>query len=495
MLADFTKARPGVAFKNGKFYRFEARRIVVVRAWPEPMAWYRTPKRGWRGTRKWADDVLIDCFRNLERVACKPEPLEEFKLLPRMVEELTAEGYTPEMMEDRRVFLWKSYEKAWREQTECVRPFIEQIPADIRTLIAPHRYRAWHLLTLFARCPGAVELYRANPALAFALSGHWLYREHRVSNPLRAARGLVRRKQREILAWMGFPGTKSVQRIFKKIAVAELHPAALRDMKAALRDPERHKVLSHLPVITPEVLSLVNDKADFERLSMRFFMEMLEDVAEAKGIRRILRDTMRMDQQRGGGYVPNSIRSIRRLREVHDDLARPLRGAILARDREFPKPPYAGTAYLLPMTTMHELIREGNEMRHCVASYGDMISEGKYYVYRVLKPVRATLGIVWRRGRWRIDELQGPGNSMLSRHDREAIVDAFYEGTCVRAGRDPEEEEIVQERCEPAPRDETLEPLPWVPCDRGGHPLLMFSESSKAAVATIRSIFASVSAA
>jgi len=496
MFTEFTRTRPGVAFKNGKFYRFESKRIVVIRAWPEPMAWYRTPKRGWKGTRKWADDVLIECFRNLEQVQPKPEPLEAFALPPQIAEELKGESYTAEMLEDRRIFLWKVQQKAWKEQTECVRPFIEQIPADIRSLVAPHRYRAWHLLSLFARCPGAVDLYRSNPALAFALSGHWLYRDHRVTHPLRAARSLVCKRQREILAWMGFPGTKSVQRIFQKMAVAELHPAALQEMKAALRDPARHKVLSHLPEITPAVLALVLDEKNFPRVGMRLLLEMLEDDAAARGVRRLLRDAVRMDEQRGGGFMPGEIQSIRRLRDMHDNLVRCTNRIHLSKNRTFPEPPYAGTADIQPITTLHALLDEGIQMRHCVASYRDLITSGEYYVYRVLSPVRATLGVVWRRSRWRIDQLQGFANTVVPRHDREAVINAFYEGTCVRAGMKLEEGESgSHEACEAESRDVPVEPVPWVPCDQTGHPVLMFSEDSKAAVATIRAVFADTSAA
>jgi len=48
----FAKTREGVAFKNGKFCSFSSRRIIVIRAWPDPRAWFKSPKKGWRGTKK-----------------------------------------------------------------------------------------------------------------------------------------------------------------------------------------------------------------------------------------------------------------------------------------------------------------------------------------------------------------------------------------------------------------------------------------------------------
>ena len=497
MKAELQFARPGVSFKNGKLYDFSTRRIVVLRGWPEPMAWVKTPKRPWRGTRKWADEALVAFFRRLDEPARRPAPLETYVLAPGTIAIIQADGLdiSPEALEEHRIKDWKSREAAWKERTTCIEPFSEQIPAEIRALIAPLQHRAWHLLCMFARCPGAVDLFRSNPALAFALSGHWFYREHRVSNPIRATRRLVYKRQRDILAWMGFPGTKSVQQMFRKIPIDHLHPALLKRLQGALLDPRRGKVLAHLPALPPEVLSLVVHDDYFDRLSMRFFMEMLENRAAARDVRWLLRDTLRMNHQIGGGDVPARFHSLRRLREMHDDLVAPVNDIMLTRKIDFPEPPYVGTDAIVPLCTLKDLVEEGIQMRHCVAAYANRVAGGAYYVYRVLKPVRATLAIFWYKNHWECSQLMGFGNLMLARADREAILTEFFDGVCVRGAikSTPDEREDwavgVEAQADPVPFDEAIPPEPWVPCDRDGHPLLVFSDAARSAVETIRTVF------
>lgn len=494
-LPAFIKPRIGVAFKSGKFYDFSERRIVVIRAWPDPMAWVKTPKRPWKGTRKWADVAMVSCFRRGQRPALQPPPLDDFKLTPGAMEDHKADGLTADEIEKHRILKWKMHQNTWREDLACVQPFIEQIPAEIRAIIAPLHHRAWHMLTMLARCPGALDLSRSNPALAFALSGHWFFREKRVTNPLRSTRALVYRRQRDILAWLGFPSTKSTQRIFQKIEINELHPVTLLRMRKALQDPACRKVLTHLPVIKPEVLKLVVIPELFARVSMRFLHELSASDGRLHGLIRIFYDTIRMDRLHGGGHLPACFHSIHRMHQAHDDLTARGNRIALSRNLIFPDPPYAGSEHCQPIRTLNELVREGEQMRHCVASYEDLIVNGSYYVYRVLQPVRATMAIRWRGNCWMVHEVEGFANSLLSASHVDQIVDSFFEGTCLRGplpSSGPRSLPSMAETHDEDPRGiecAVCDPPPWVPCDNTGQPLLLFSPAVRNAADTIRSVF------
>jgi len=50
--------RLGESYKNGKLYIFDSRRILVVRPWPKPMAWYKTAKKSWKPTRRYPNDLI-----------------------------------------------------------------------------------------------------------------------------------------------------------------------------------------------------------------------------------------------------------------------------------------------------------------------------------------------------------------------------------------------------------------------------------------------------
>jgi hypothetical protein len=167
-----------------------------------------------------------------------------------------------------------------------------------------------------------------------------------------------------------------------------------------------------------------------------------------------------------------------------------------SRNLDFPPPPYAGTADLEPIRTLKELVEEGEQMRHCVASYADRIAGGSYYVYRVLKPIRATLAISWHGNRWMASELQGFGNALLRSVDFDGIVNSFFEGVCLRgptAKSTDDEEGVISavDLVDLSFDSDIAAPPPWVPCDAVGHPLLLFSPASRATAETIRAVFTS----
>ena len=94
------------------------------------------------------------------------------------------------------------------------------IPAEIRQIVHHFPERQWHMLSFLARCgEAAYDLTAANPALAFALASNWVYHCPPVRRPPRAARALLQRgkKQRDVLVWLVFPGTKAARKMLVKV--------------------------------------------------------------------------------------------------------------------------------------------------------------------------------------------------------------------------------------------------------------------------------------
>lgn len=60
---------------------------------------------------------------------------------------------------------------------------------------------------------------------------------------------------------------------------------------------------------------------------------------------------------------------------------------------EYPPPPLLGTPGIIPITNSKDLVLEGKTQHLCVGSYHRAICGGRYYVYRIMKPERATLGL------------------------------------------------------------------------------------------------------
>ena len=121
----------------------------------------------------------------------------------------------------------------------------------------------------------------------------------------------------------------------------------------------------------------------------------------------------RVNPQRG---TPQ-FQSIARLREVHDEVSVEYlrREDHCPREVRFPNPPLRGTAEIVPIRTLTELIEEGRAQSNCVATHAERIQSRYTFIYRVLKPERATLSIVrCADGDWAIGELKRHSNARVS---------------------------------------------------------------------------------
>jgi len=90
----------------------------------------------------------------------------------------------------------------------------------------------------------------------------------------------------------------------------------------------------------------------------------------------------------------------------------------------YPKPPFPGTKWILPVTHSHILQRESREMHHCVVTYEKEIMQGQVAVYVVLHPQRATLGLQKNRDdTWRILDFRLPFNRWPRYESRRMVED------------------------------------------------------------------------
>ncbi len=378
--------RPGFSYKDGKLYRFELRRIVVLAPWPDPRAWYRTPARNWQPTRRHADGVLCDLSLALPSTPPGPDrPASDQQI---------AAGY------------------------------VAAIPEAVRHELVTLRERRWQVMNLCARVPNGLELYRCNPGLAFCLANNWGFHRPVVAQPYRAARSLVRRKQREIARWLGFPATDAAVRILAKIEPPALTVKAMVFLRQALADVQLARVLGHLEVVNDDVLQMVSRKWLRPRLTPQLLVEASCDAAReitrgASAV-RMLEDTLVLAQRLAGHEVPRQFTRLVQLRDVHDRLALIYNEEVAELDLRrydgvtLPPPPFLGTADIVPLESAASVIHEGLAMNHCVGTYVDRVLNGSVFLYRVPRPVPATLAITrGLDGRWGPGELRGPRNAPI----------------------------------------------------------------------------------
>ena len=85
----------------------------------------------------------------------------------------------------------------------------------------------------------------------------------------------------------------------------------------------------------------------------------------------------------------------------------------------FPEPPDPGNEHIKPIRDSRELACEGMSQHHCVASYHQRILAGRYYVYSVTAPERATLGVkLAANGEMTMDQLKLRYNGQPSAETR-----------------------------------------------------------------------------
>lgn len=394
----------GQAFKDGKLYCFEPRRILVASPWPNLLAWVKTPCRPWRPTCRFADREIMD------------------RLFPREKEPelLTPEGpLAPLAEEDERI------------NREIVRrhgafvSFFDAIPEAERLEALRFRERRWYLLNLFARCPGGLDLSNSNPALAMALACNRAFHRPGVQRPYRAARSLLPRPQRDILAWLGFPATEPVRRILRKIHPKALTVTRLLTLRKRLEDPALVKLLAHLPIIHDGILHVVNIPRYRALATSTFLGDLARNPPEHDWgvmLAQPLWETEACCGLLDVSFELPPLRSLDAFFEFHQSIAARMgEGDARRFAPRLPVPPFPGVPGIEPITSTAELFREGGEMEHCVASHIVGIQNGREAIYRITEPIRATLSLLHSGEGWRIGQVSGYRNAKVPEEVRAGI--------------------------------------------------------------------------
>ena len=430
--SDFKEGRWGLSFKNGKLYEFTDTHVLVMKGWPDPRAWFKQRSHGWIPTRKWADAL----FSQPEFLDKDPAPVKP----PR-----------PFVLPDGQMILPGIVipEERWarRDYSDYVArmAFVSLIPEEIRREVRAYSDRRWHVMSLLARCPGALDLSHSSPALLFAMASNWAFHKPAVTQPIRAARSLVWKKQKAIQEWLGFPGTEPVRRLLAKITPEAVNVEGLLYLREALGNSVCPKLLSHLPTLNRAAIMMAADRRTMAHVTPRLLEDVLEqssakvvceEADERQDLYRLMLDTVRMAEIMDWEKCPKMFSSVKRIQALHDELAPKMDAKRLKKynipDR-FSDPPFRGTEHIIPLKTPEEMFREGYLQKNCVGSHVVSVARGCEYVYRVEQPVRATLAVVFRAGSWVADEFLKACNEPVDPETRRTTFTALFRSRRVAA--------------------------------------------------------------
>ena len=381
---------PGFRFKDGKLYVFTEDGVMLLETWPVLRALRKNEDRPW--------EEFTPTFRVVQPYRprkVKPSPQLELNLGPVATK-------PPELS------LAQQRKRAFDQ-------FRFSLPRTVAARAEKFQSRQWALLRLFQARPETLEFAEQNPALCFALANYRCFLRASLADAVKVSA----LRQRDIAGWLGFPSTEGIARILAKLKPESASVELLNPLRDALQDADCAKTLAHLPELNTGVVAIAADP----RLRAAVTPKLLHEVAEVPSEKyladtaSLIRDTLRMFFRVHPERGRPQFQSVARVREMHDEISTHyLRIEDLSLTAlRFPRPPLRGTDDIVPICTVEELVAEGRGQDNCVATYAERIQSRHTYIYRVLKPERATLSIVrGPDGDWQVRELQRRSNSGVS---------------------------------------------------------------------------------
>jgi len=290
------------------------------------------------------------------------------------------------------------------------------IPEPIRNNIHKFRHIDFALLYMTSHYHYAYELFISHPNLFWLLlceAKQEKWTEDKLVNVI----GLPRKT---ILAECGLPATKASVRLLAKFNF-ERYDMTSRAIIKRVYTLKSYERLNHHQMINLKLAKLM---VRHPVLIRQTFIHSLKEDDWNDHISTTLNDVFKLAGKLEQMNIIKDIcacKSNSDLILLHDKLTRQLyrrmeqQAYINKFNVDYSPPPLVGTDTIIPVTNGLDLIKEGKEQRNCVATYHNDIVKREYYVYRVLAPERATLGLILAYGQKpKLDQLYLKRNKEVS---------------------------------------------------------------------------------
>jgi len=402
-----SQIRPGIAFRDGKLFIFGNSQILVIKQWPHIRAWRKTLRHGWHTWRPQLNPRLVRLQEPRFKSTCTLDLADQIG--DRAVRSFSIDDWIRYKMLRQRRFA----EAAWR--------FSESIPHEVRCAVRSFEQSHYEVLQALATVDHGIELYRSNPALFYALVRNDQFLAEPPRARLAACRRWILHKQHHIAAWLGFPSdvSKVCVRILSKFPSRDVRIHRLWWLRRMLADPELRKLFVFAPRIDATVIGFVWDARELLHPMLAAKLAYRMETKALFETRLIVRDTIRMWRLLERPWPPaKKICGINAFDDLHDELWRSCERRVSAAGLSvrFAEPPLSEWPDIELLGTTKEIIAEGEQMDHCVASYIPEMTSGEKAIllYRVLWPERATLRLSKIGEKWQIAELRCQRNQASS---------------------------------------------------------------------------------
>jgi hypothetical protein len=291
--------------------------------------------------------------------------------------------------------------------------FIKHIPKHVRSRILSFNYLQTTMLQLSARSEKALELLNDSPILLWLIAEKY----HNRDWSLEKCDIILGKKRKSILKEILGTGTKADVKFLKNIKLMHGEQDELHVIKTAILEGKQLGYLKHWHAIPIQVIALLQR---FPNLSEAAFLKVIADklydriadgISDSYRICKLWDDIYHMGSALRIENLPavlNQAKSLDALLNIHDRWMERLhrKEIIISKGETFRKPPIPGNDDIFPVLTFEDLLAEGKLMHHCVGGYVNKINSGSTYIYRVLRPERATLEITGHGRHARIGEFR-----------------------------------------------------------------------------------------
>lgn len=235
---------------------------------------------------------------------------------------------------------------------------------------------------------------------------------------------LLTLRRADILQQLGFPGSKSLARLIRRISLSQLLPWELQDIDKVLRNSDYLALLRHHPSLHLNHLRLLLRQREPLWPGILNLVDEHSSALDISWVSRMTRDTLNMAGRNERVFA--GIASRQALQALHDRLVQrfnrehgndpeatraALASQLALEHGDYPAQPVAVSHGIEPLVSWLELLEEGATMHHCVGSYEIPVASGEVFVYRMLEPERLTISLEHRNNRWVVGEVRGYCNA------------------------------------------------------------------------------------
>lgn len=315
------------------------------------------------------------------------------------------------------------------------------IPRGVREAVRPFAAVQFLLMRCLKMERRLEEILHSNPALVLCAAHHF-----QSTFGVRAPAGdlveILMKPRRQICALALGLDTGAVVKLLAGIRLDSYDEAAVRKIRDSLYYRESVRALRRLRRLTPEMLEAAAQSPDLvgatcvRRTMSNTALDSDECCQRSRKMLQMGRDILSMARNLDipRAEIAPRVRACRTgkaLCRLHDQLATDLHRRDIEKSlrryeaihgkKPLPDPPLRGTAHIRPITTYRELCSEGRIMHHCAQAHLDQVLSGKFYIYSVHAPQRATVEIHERGGQWAINQISLACNGRPSKETHRAV--------------------------------------------------------------------------